>query len=132
MSIPAPPTDPPTPSWLKQVYTTLRYLGTGAGTLGTIVALIGVMSPDSAHAIVTQLQLVFADLTRLFGDSWKLALLVIPVVTVWLGRIGVKSSSDKSQIKAVQAIPTAQVVTTDKSLADSIPGVIHAAVLPTK
>jgi hypothetical protein len=135
MSIPAQPTDPPpppTPSWLKQVYTLLRYAGVSAGTAGTIGALLNVADPATIHAIVAQFQMVADDLTKLFGDSWKLGYLAFPIVAVWLAKIGVKSSSTPAQVAAVQALLTAQVVTTDPDLAKTVPGVIHAAVLPTK
>lgn len=106
-----------------QVYAGLRYAGTAAGTIGTIAALVGVTNQETSQSIVASLQAVINDLTQLFGDTSKLVLLVIPVATIWLGKIGYNSSSPKSQIASVQALPQAQVTVTDPKLAEGIPGV---------
>lgn len=106
-----------------QVYAGLRYAGTAAGTIGTIAALVGVTNQETSQSIVASLQAVINDLTQLFGDTSKLVLLVIPVATIWLGKIGYSSSSPKSQIASVQALPQAQVTVTDPKLAEGIPGV---------
>jgi hypothetical protein len=124
------PTPAPTPEWLTQFYTALRYIGTGAGTLGTVAALLSIVDQQTAHNIVNALQKVTQDLIQLGGDATTLVYLVIPVVTVWLARIGVKSSSNKSAVARVQSLPSTQVLTTDKALAMAVPGVIHTETLP--
>ena len=106
-----------------QVYAALRYAGTAVGTIGTVGALIGVTDHDTAQNIVSAAQAVINDLRQLFGDATKLVVLVIPVATVWLAKIGYSSASPKKQIAAVQALPQAQVVVTDAKLAEGIPGV---------
>jgi hypothetical protein len=107
----------------SQIYTALRYAGTAAGTVGTIAALAGVVDQQTSQSIVAAFQDVVKDLTQLLGDSSKLVLLVIPVATVWLGKIGYSSASPKSQIASVQAMPAAQVTVNDPKLAEGIPGV---------
>lgn len=106
-----------------QVYAGLRYAGTAAGTLGTIMVLVGLLPQDQSTALVASFQQVVNDLVQLFGDTYKFVLLAIPVVTVWLAKIGYSSASPKRQIAAVQALPAAQVVVTDPKLAEGIPGV---------
>ena len=106
-----------------QVYAALRYIGTSAGTVGSIVVLVGLLPQDQSAALVASFQQVVNDLVQLFGDTWKFVLLAIPVVTVWLAKIGYSSASPKSQIAAVQALPQAQVTVTDPKLAEGIPGV---------
>lgn len=59
----------------------------------------------------------------MFGDTYKFALLAIPVVTVWLAKIGYSSASPKRQIAAVEKLDEAHVVVTDPKLAEGIPGV---------
>ena len=106
-----------------QVYAALRYAGTAAGTVGTIAALAGVVDQQTAQGIVASFQAVVKDLTQLMGDASKLVLLVIPVATVYLAKIGYSSASPKKQIAAVQAMPEAQVTVSDPKLAQGIPGV---------
>jgi hypothetical protein len=128
-----------------QVYAALRYAGTAAGTVGTIAALAGIVDQQTAQNIVAAFQAVVKDLTQFLGDSSKLLFLVIPVATVWLGKIGYSSASPRSQVASVQALapkeltaavqavapkelvaatqalPTAQVTVSDPALAS--PGV---------
>ena len=132
------------------VYAALRYAGVTAGTVGTIAALAGVVDEQTAQSIVESFQAVVKDLTQLFGDASKLILLVLPVATVWLAKIGYSSASPTAQvasvqalapkeltaavqavspkelIAAVQAMPPAQVTVTDPKLAEGIPGVTVA------
>ena len=133
-----------------QVYAGLRYAGTAAGTIGTIAALAGVTDQQTMQNIVAAFHAVIIDLTNLFGDASKLVILVIPVATFWLAKIGYSSASPQAQVAsvqalapkeltaavqatapkelvaAVQAMPTAQVTVTDPKLAEGIPGVTVA------
>ncbi len=120
---------PPTQA---QVYAALRYAGVTAGTVGTIAALAGVVDQQTAQSIVESFQAVVKDLTQLFGDASKLVLLVLPVATVWLAKIGYSSASPRAQIASVQALPQAQVTVTDPRLAEGVPGVQVAPALPTQ
>lgn len=106
-----------------QIYAGLRYAGVAGGVVVTGLAGLGALSPDSAHAIVTQIQVVAGDLQQTIGDMWKLALLVAPVATVWLAKIGYSSASPKKQIAAVESLDKAHVVVSDPKLAEGIPGV---------
>ena len=106
-----------------QVNAALRYAGTAAGTVGSIAALAGVVDQETAQNIVASFQVVVKDLTQLLGDSSKFALLILPIATVYLAKIGYSSASPKSQIASVQAMPEAQVTVTDPKLAEGIPGV---------
>ena len=108
---------------LSQVYAGLRYAGTAAGTVGTIMVFVGLLPQDQSNALVQSFQQVVNDLVQLFGDTYKFALLAIPVITIWLAKIGYSSASPKKQIAAVQALPEAQVTVTDPKLAEGIPGV---------
>ncbi len=107
----------------SQIYAALRYAGTAAGSVASIGVLIGLLGPDQSQALVASFQQVINDLIQLFGDTYKFALLAVPVVTLWLARIGYKSAAPKAQIAAVQALPQAQVTVTDPKLAEGIPGV---------
>ena len=107
----------------SQVNAGLRYAGTVAGTVGTIAALAGVVDQETAQNIVAAFQAVVRDLTQLLGDSSKLVLLVLPVATVWLAKIGYSSASPKKQIGAGESLNAAHVVVTDPKLAEGIPGV---------
>ena len=133
-----------------QIFAALRYAGTAAGTIGTIAALAGVVDQQTAQDIVASFQAVVKDLTQLMGDASKLVLLVIPVATVYLGKIGYSSASPSSQVAqvhamapeqltaavqavapralvaATQALPSAQVTVSDPTLAS--PGVKIGAV----
>jgi hypothetical protein len=107
----------------SQVYATLRYIGVAAGTIGSLAAVGGVMDQATATLFVADVQALVKDLTQTFGDASKLVLLMLPVITVLMARIGIKSASIKSQIAVVQADPKLQVTTTDPKLAEGIPGV---------
>lgn len=107
-----------------QIYAALRYAGTAAGTLGTMAVLVGLLPQDQSQALVASFQQVVNDLIQLFGDTYKFVLLAIPVVTLWLAKVGYSSASPKKQIAAVQALPQAQVTVTDPKLAEGIPGVV--------
>lgn len=119
----------------NQVYTVLRYAGTSAGTIGTIAVLVGLLPDAQSQALVQQFQLVVKDIVQLFGDSSKFVLLAIPVVTMWLAKLGWNSAAPDKQMEraleadpkklvaAVQSLPAAQVTVTDPKLAEGIPGV---------
>jgi|HubBroStandDraft_1064217.scaffolds.fasta_scaffold23420_7 hypothetical protein len=107
----------------SQINAALRYAGTAAGAIGGFVAALGLLPPDSAHAIVTAAQKVLTDLQQLVGDAYVLAGLVFPIAVAVLGKMGWSSASTKSQIASVQALPSAQVVVSDPALAEGIPGV---------
>lgn len=115
----------------SQVNAGLRYAGTVAGTVGTIAALAGVVDQETAQNIVAAFQAVVRDLTQLLGDSSKLVLLILPVATVWLAKIGYSSASPKKQIAAVESLNAAHVVVTDPKLAEGIPGVEVKNPVPT-
>jgi hypothetical protein len=106
-----------------QLTTVARYVGTIAGTTASVGAVLGVLTPDQSAAMVADVHAVIDDLGQLFGDVTKLVLLVLPIATVWLAKIGYTSASPKSQIASVQALPAAQVNVTDPKLAEGIPGV---------
>jgi len=107
----------------SQVFAALRYAGTAAGTVGTLMVIVGLLPADQSAALVASFQQVIKDLIQLFGDTYKFVLLGIPVATVWLAKIGYSSAAPKKQIAAVQALPQAQVTVTDPELAEGIPGV---------
>lgn len=117
---------------LNQVYTALRYAGMSAGSIASLFVVLGVLSPDQSAGLVASFQQVVNDLIQLFGDTYKFALLAIPVLTLWLGKIGYTSASPAKQAAAVQALPTAQVTTTDPKLAAAVPGVTLVDKLPVQ
>jgi ethanolamine utilization microcompartment shell protein EutL len=105
-----------------------RYAGAAAGTAATVGAVLGVLTPEQSAAFVADVKAVIDDMANLFGDVSKLVLLVMPIATVWLAKIGYNSASPKAQIASVQAMPQAQVVVSDPKLAEGIPGVKIGAV----
>ena len=113
-----------------QINAALRYVGTSVGTIGSIAALVGVLSPDQSATFVADLQAIVADLKQLFGDSVKFAFFIIPIATVWFAKVGFSSASPKAQTAAVQANDTTQVLTTDPKLAQEVPGVKLVDKLP--
>jgi hypothetical protein len=106
-----------------QLGTVARYAGSAVGTAATVGAVLGVLTPEQSAALVADVKAVIDDLTNLFGDVSKLVLLVLPIATVWIAKIGYSSASPKSQIASVQALPQAQVTVSDPKLAEGIPGV---------
>lgn len=92
-----------------------------AGTTGSILALIGVFSPEQAAQFIAYVHAIIADITQLVGDSWKFALFIIPIATLWASKVNWNRSSPKSLVAATQALPEAQVTVTDPKLAS--PGV---------
>jgi len=106
-----------------QIMAALRYAGVSLGTVVTVMGTLGVVSPDTASAIASQLHLVADDLSKTIGDAWKLGLIAAPVVSIWLAKVGYNSASAKNQIAAVQKLDAAQVIVTDPKLAEGIPGV---------
>lgn len=116
---------------LPQVYAGLRYAGVSVGAVMSFLTVMNAISPDTAHQIVTAFQLVIDDLQKTIGDMSKLLVLVVPVVTIWLAKIGVSSASPVKQAAAVQASEKMQVATTDPEIAKAVPGVQLVATLPT-
>jgi hypothetical protein len=100
-----------------QVNAALRYAGTAAGTIGTIAALAGVADQQTMQNIVAAFHAIIDDLTQLFGDLSKLVLLVIPVATFWLAKMGYNSASPASQKASVAAQPNMVVVETTAPIA---------------
>ena len=107
----------------SQIATAGRYAGTIAGTAASVAAVMGVLTPDQSAAFVADVKAIIDDLGQLFGDVSKLIILVIPIATLYLAKIGYSSASPKSQIASVQAMPHAQVTVSDPKLAQGIPGV---------
>jgi hypothetical protein len=122
---PGPVPPPEMAGWpaQTQIKSAFRYAGTAVGAIATMGAALGVLSPEQSAALVADVHAVIDDLTQLFGDVWKLVLLVLPVATFWLAKMGWNSASPKAQIASVQAMPQANVVVTDPKLAEGIPGV---------
>jgi hypothetical protein len=112
-----------------QVYAGLRYAGTAAGTIGTIAALAGVTDQQTMQNIVAAFHAVLDDLAKLFGDTSKLVVLVIPVATFWLAKIGYNSASPASQKASVAAQPNTVVVQTS-SAATTIAAANAIAAIP--
>ena len=107
----------------SQIATAGRYAGTIAGTAASVAAVMGVLTPDQSAAFVADVKAIIDDLGQLFGDVSKLVILVIPIATLYLAKIGYSLASPKKQIAAVQAMPEAQVTVSDPKLAQGIPGV---------
>lgn len=84
-----------------QVYAALRYVGVAAGTIGSLAATFGVMTPEQSAAFAADVQALVSDLTRTFGDISKLVLLLLPIITVFLARLGIQAASPTSQRAAV-------------------------------
>ena len=82
-----------------------------------IAALAGVVDQQTAQGIVASFQAVAKDLTQLLGDSSKLVLLVIPVATVYLAKIGYSSASPSSQVASVQAMAPKQLTAAVQAVA---------------
>ena len=106
-----------------QINAGLRYAGVVAGTMISGAAAIGALDPQTSAAIVAAIHALADDLEKTIGDVWKLSVLLAPVGTVWLAKIGFAAAGPKQQIAAVQALPQAQVIVTDPKLAEGIPGV---------
>ena len=137
MSQTDPVAPPPASGWpaQTQISSAFRYAGTAVGTIASMAAMLGVLNADQSAALVADVHAVIDDLTQLFGDVWKLVLLVLPIATFWIAKMGWNSASPKAQIKnvqamspktliaSVQAMPQAQVTVTDPKLAENIPGV---------
>ena len=94
-----------------------------AGTIVIGAAIIGALDQETAGQIVIALHALAEDLQKTVGDAWKLAVLLAPIVTVWLAKAGHAAAGPKRQTAAVQALPEAQAVVTDPKLAECIPGV---------
>lgn len=124
----------------------LRYGGSWIATGGAIVVTIGLIPPDTAHALVDAAQKVLGDLKQLVGDSYILAGLAFPVVMGLLAKFGYSSANPEKQKQAVvsdqpntivvqtnspeaakqaanamAAIPEVQKVVTAQSVADATP-----------
>ena len=95
-----------------QINTIIRYAGVSIVSLLSLFAAIGAIDPNTSAAIVAQIHIVSDDLQKLIGDSWKLGLLVGPVIVVLLAKIGYTSASPDSQKKSVASQPNTMVVET--------------------
>lgn len=112
-----------------QVNTILRYAGTAVGTVASFGAVLGVLTPDQSAALVADVKAVIDDMTKLFGDVSKLVLFILPIATIWLGKIGYSSASPDSQKKSVASIPNTMVVETS-SVAATIKTANTIAAIP--
>lgn len=106
-----------------QIKSGLLDAATSVGTVGSIAALIGVLSPEQSATFVAEIRAIINDVTQLMGDTWKFALFIIPILTLWASKINWNRSSPKSLVAATQALPQAQVTVSDPKLAEGIPGV---------
>lgn len=107
-----------------QVYAALRYAGVITGVVVTGAATLGALPADTAAAIVTSAQKVISDTQTLIGDAWALAVLVAPVITVWLVKIGVSSASLTKQLKSITSNSDVQIegqIKVPANVADAVP-----------
>lgn len=113
-----------------QILAGLRYAGVTAGTIGTVVTVVGLLPSGEAHSVVEASQKVLTDLQQLVGDAYLLAGLVFPIVVGVLAKLGWNSAGPQHQVATVQASPTEQVLTTDPKVAEATPGVKLVDKLP--
>lgn len=122
-----PPQPPKKKSWLDpgQLDAGLRHLGTAAATGGTIVAALGLLSADEAHAVVDKLQDVGTHVKAIMGDLSAIWVIVGPVAAVWMGKMAASSASLRNQLKSVTSNPIVQVqgkiVVSDPAVAAAVP-----------
>ena len=94
-----------------------RGAGVAAGAAATVATVLGVMTPEQSAAFVADVHAVIDDLTNLFGDLSKLVLLVFPIASFWLAKIGYHAASPSSQVASVQALTPKALTTAVQAVA---------------
>lgn len=139
----------------------LRYGAASAGTIVTVLGGMSLISPDQAHDLIQQVQILNQSILTAYGALLHMGVILGPVAVIVAGYFGVKSvpdvkelasrllriaqnpatgsSKDATQalIAATIALPSVQTIVTDQKTADAAPSesVVAAEavkIIPTK
>lgn len=88
----------------NQVNTALRYAGSSLATAFTVMGALAIIPDESAKELIHQLHVLGDSLSTAYGALTKMWVILGPIALVWLGRMGVQSSSVKGLIGRLTTI----------------------------
>jgi hypothetical protein len=77
----------------NQLNAGLRYAGTAAGTLFGVLGAMSLITPEQAHDLVMQVQVLNQSILTAYGALTKMGLILGPAAAIIAGYFGVKSAS---------------------------------------
>lgn len=77
----------------NQLNAGLRYAGTSAGTLFGVLGALSLITPDQAHDLAAQVQILNQSILTAYGALLKMWVILGPVAVIVAGYFGVKSAS---------------------------------------
>lgn len=77
----------------NQLNTGLRYAGASAGTLFGVLGAMSLITPDQAHDLAAQVQVLNQSILTAYGALTKMGVILGPAAVVIAGYFGIKSSS---------------------------------------
>jgi hypothetical protein len=107
-----------------------RYAGGYVATGGAVIATMGLLPADKAHAIVDAAQKVLTDLQQLVGDSYLLGALVFPIAMGVIAKMGWNSASTSNQKQSVMAAEPNTVIVKASTPEAATAAASAAALLP--
>jgi hypothetical protein len=127
-----------------------RYLGSNVAAGMAVLVVLGALTPDQSQTVVAAMHQIYGDFHDAVGAFAKIWVIVFPLVSVWIAKMGLNSSqvnalvtsllnkasgktpeaevASHALIAATATLPQVQVVVTDKKTADAItsPSVVPA------
>ena len=88
--------DPNLTEGKNQLNAALRYAGTGAATLFTVLGAIAIIPPEKVPELITALHQFNESILSAYGALTKMWIIIGPIAGIWLAKVGVQSSSVKS------------------------------------
>lgn len=73
----------------------LRYAGTSAGTLFTVFGVLQFITPEQVAQLTQAVHDFNQSALSMYGALTKMWLILGPIAVIWLGKVGVQSSSIK-------------------------------------
>lgn len=88
-----------------QVNAALRHVASYGSGAATILLLMGVLSPESSHAVVVDIKLIVDGLSQATGGLFQLSVIVFPILSGLAAKYAAASASPREQIMAVASNP---------------------------
>jgi|SRR6185369_8211392 len=87
---------PATTELQNKLNAVLRYGGSNAATVFTIMGVLSILSPEQIVEMKTQLDLLQQSILTAYGALTKMGVILGPVAAIWLAKVGWNSSTIQS------------------------------------
>ena len=128
---------PVTTEFQNKLNAALRYGGSNAATLFTVMGVFSLLTPDQIVSLKAQIDVLQQSILTAYGALTKMGVILGPVAAIWLAKVGWNSSTVKamagkllgiaksdSDPKATEAQVAIATVASDKVIVGDAGGVV--------